>query len=97
MLEYIGFYRYLYDILSTFSDFITNDYQLNNILLNVGQSNNVVVVYTVTCKNAYYGLDFKDFIITDILDLSVDPSQWANSENADYEFYDYDLFDYQTI
>lgn len=81
----------------TFSDFITNDYQLNNILLNVGQSNNVVVVYTVTCKNAYYGLDFKDFIITDILDLSVDPSQWANSENADYEFYDYDLFDYLTI
>lgn len=81
----------------TLSDFLTDEYQLNNILFNVGQSNNVVVIYTISCKNIYYDIEFEDFVIRDILDLSIDPSQWGNSENSDYEFYDYDLFDYLTI
>lgn len=81
----------------SFADFTGNTYQRDNILIEVGSSNDVVVAYKITCKNANYGIDFKDFIVKDVIDLSIDPSQWANFSDLDYEFYDYDLFDYQTI
>lgn len=82
--------------IASISDFNGDDYQLNNVLLNVGSSNDIIVTYTIKCRNLNYEIDFNNYII-DTIDLSIDPSQWANSSDSDYEFYDYDLFDYQTI
>ena len=81
----------------TLSDFTSGEYNINNLILNIGNSNNVAVIYKITCRNINYDITFDDFLINDIIDLSIDPSQWGNSEGSDYDFYDYDLFDYDTI
>ena len=79
------------------TDFTSNEYNINNLILNIGDSNNVAIIYKITWKNINYDITFDDFLINDIIDLSIDPSQWGNSEGSDYDFYDYDLFDYDTI
>ena len=79
--------------------FLNNETEksINDIYLQIGDNTNYVVVYTISCKNSYYGIDFNNYTFSDIIDLSVDPSQWANSQNADFNFYDFDLFDFNVL
>ena len=77
----------------------TEYYTPSNLLpmINIGNSCNKVASYTIKCYNSNYDISFDNFIITDVIDLSIDTLQWSGSKNADYNFYDYNLFDYKTL
>ena len=65
--------------------------------ISIGTSYNKIASYTIECWNSNYGIHFNEFDITDLINLSIAPANWANSASADYNFYDYYLHDYYTI
>lgn len=65
--------------------------------VNIGDTYEKIVDYTITPINEYYDITFNNFIINEIIDLSIDPERWVESKNKDYMFQDYFLKDYDTI
>lgn len=82
------------DITFTMSENIKDDI---SAYISIGESYDKIASYTIECWNSYYDIHFSEFDITDLINLSIDPSNWGNTSNSDYYFYDYYLHDYQTI